>query len=150
MSFNKIIIVGNLGRDPELRYTPQGSAVCNFTVATSERRKNASGEAEETTTWFRVSAWGRQAELANEFLTKGRQVYVEGRLRVEEYTDRDGKPRTSLEINATDIQFINQRGDESAQPASGAEKKPAGAKAAGQAIGAKPGGVEIQDDDIPF
>ena len=83
MSFNKLIIVGNLGRDPELRYTPQGTAVCNFTVATSERRKSASGEPEETTTWFRVSAWGRQAELANEFLTKGRQVYVEGRLRVE-------------------------------------------------------------------
>jgi single-strand DNA-binding protein len=154
MSFNKIIIIGNLGRDPELRYTPQGSAVCNFPVATSERRKNASGEQEEITTWFRVSAWGRQAELANEYLTKGKPVYVEGRLRVEEYTDRDGKPRTSLEVNATDVQFISQRGDEAAQPVghpvSNAERKPVEAKAAGQAIGAKPNAVEIQDDDIPF
>lgn len=150
MSFNKIIIIGNLGRDPELRYTPQGSAVCNFPVATSERRKNASGEQEEITTWFRVSAWGRQAELANEYLTKGKPVYAEGRLRVEEYTDRDGKPRTSLEVNATDVQFISQRGDEAAQPVSNAEQKPAGAQAAGQAFSAKPNGVEIQDDDIPF
>jgi single-strand DNA-binding protein len=150
MSFNKIIIIGNLGRDPELRYTPQGSAVCNFTVATSERRKNASGEQEETTTWFRVSAWGRQAELANEFLTKGKPVYVEGRLRVEEYTDRDGKARTSLEVNATDIQFISQRSDESAPPASNVEKKAVGAEAASQAPGAKPSSVEIEDDDIPF
>ena len=153
MSFNKIIIVGNLGRDPELRYTPQGTAVCNFTVATSERRKNASGEQEETTTWFRVSAWGRQAELANEFLTKGRQVYVEGRLRVEEYTDRDGKPRTSLEINATDIQFISQRSDDAAPSTGGVEKKAAATKAASHAPTAKqsaPSGIDIQDDDIPF
>jgi single-strand DNA-binding protein len=147
MSFNKIFLVGNLGRDPELRYTPQGLAVCNFSVATSERRKGASGEPEEITTWFRVSAWGRQAELANEYLTKGRQVYVEGRLRLEEYTDREGNPRTSLEVNATDIQFIGQRGDEAAPPAAaGAEKKPAAAKAAG----AKAAEVEIADDDIPF
>lgn len=156
MSFNKIIIIGNLGRDPELRYTPQGSAVCNFPVATSERRKNASGEQEEITTWFRVTTWGRQAELANEFLTKGKPVYVEGRLRVEEYTDRDGKPRTSLEVNATDVQFISQRGDEALPPpVVNTGQKPAGAqaagaKAAGQAPSTKPNAVEIQDDDIPF
>jgi len=159
MSFNKIIIIGNLGRDPELRYTPQGSAVCNFPVATSERRKNATGEQEEITTWFRVSTWGRQAELANEYLTKGKPVYIEGRLRVEEYTDRDGKSRTSLEVNATDVQFISQRGDEG-MPSVGhtvnnAAQKPAaaqaaGAKAAAQAPSAKPQAVEIQDDDIPF
>jgi single-strand DNA-binding protein len=150
MSFNKIILVGNLGRDPELKYTPQGTAVCNFTVATSERRKNAGGELEETTTWFRVSAWGRQAELANEFLTKGRQVYVEGRLRVEEYTDREGKSRTSLEVNATDLQFIGQRGDDTSPSASSAERRPAAAKAAGQAPSPKSSVAEIQDDDIPF
>jgi len=150
MSFNKIILVGNLGRDPELKYTPQGTAVCKFSVATSERRKNASGEQEEVTTWFRVSAWGRQAELANEYLTKGRQVYVEGRLRSEEYTDREGKPRTSLEVNATDIQFIGQRGDQSTQPTGSEERKPAGAKAAGQALGSTKSSVNIEDEDIPF
>jgi single-strand DNA-binding protein len=111
MSFNKITIVGYLGRDPELRYTPQGTAVCNFSVATTEKRRNARGETEEHTLWFRVAAWGRQAEVANEYLAKGRQVYVEGRLRVEEYTDRDGNPRTSLEVNASDIHFLGQRGE---------------------------------------
>ena len=150
MSFNKVILIGNLGRDPELKYTPQGTAVCKFTVATSERRKGASGEQEETTTWFRVSAWGRQAELANEYLTKGRQVYVEGRLRLAEYTDREGKPRTSLEVNATDIQFLGQRGDDTTPPAAAAERKPVAVKAAGQAAGPGKGGVSVQEDDIPF
>ena len=111
MSFNKITIVGYLGRDPELRYTPQGTAVCNFSIATTEKRKNARGEKEEHTIWFRVTAWGRQAELAAEYLAKGRQVYVEGRLRLEQYTDRDGNPRTSAEVNASDIQFLGQRAD---------------------------------------
>jgi single-strand DNA-binding protein len=111
MSFNKITIVGYLGRDPELRYTPQGTAVCNMSIATTEKRRDASGETEEHTIWFRVTAWGRQAELAAEYLAKGRQVYVEGRLRREEYTDREGIQRTSLEVNASDIQFLGQRAD---------------------------------------
>ena len=113
MSFNKITIVGYLGRDPELRYKSQGTAVCNFSVATTEKRKNARGEQEEHTIWFKVAAWGRQAELAAEYLAKGRQVYVEGRLRLEQYTDRDGNPRTSAEVNASDIQFLGQRADTS-------------------------------------
>lgn len=114
MSFNKIIIVGYLGRDPELKHTPQGTAICKFSVATTERRKNAQGEPEETTTWFRVTVWGRQAELANEYLSKGRQVYVEGRLRLEEYIDREGHTRISPEVTASDLQFLGQRNDDSA------------------------------------
>ena len=106
MSFNKIILVGNLGRDPELRYTPQGTPVCSFSMATNERRKDKTGEMQDHTTWFRVTLWNRQAETASQYLQKGRPVYIEGRLRVEEYTDRDGKPRHSLEVNATDMQFI--------------------------------------------
>jgi single-strand DNA-binding protein len=115
MSFNKITIVGYLGRDPELRYTPQGTAVCKLSVATTERRKNVAGQPEEHTTWFRVTVWGRQAELANEYLSRGRQVYIEGRLRLEEYTDREGKPRISPEVNASDIQFLGQRSDATGQ-----------------------------------
>lgn len=111
MSFNKITIVGYLGRDPELKHTPQGNAVCKFSVATTERRKNSQGEPEETTTWFRVTVWGRQAELANEYLSKGRQVYVEGRLRLEEYVDREGHTRISPEVTALDLQFLGQRND---------------------------------------
>jgi single-strand DNA-binding protein len=109
MSFNKIILVGNLGRDPELRYTPNGNAVCSFSMATNERRKDKTGEFSDVTTWFRVTLWGKQAETASKYLTKGRPVYIEGRLRTEEWTDRDGKSRTSLEVQATDMQFIGTR-----------------------------------------
>jgi single-strand DNA-binding protein len=120
-SFNKIIIVGYLGRDPELRYTPQGTAVCHFTVATTEKRKDRAGDAQDVTTWFRITAWGRQAELSHEYLAKGRQVYIEGRLRSEGYTDRDGNQRTSLEVNANDIQFLGSSNGSNGRAAAGAE-----------------------------
>jgi single-strand DNA-binding protein len=143
-SFNKITIVGHLGRDPELRYTPQGTAVCNFSVATSEKRKDKTGEMQDHTTWFRVSVWGRQAEVANQYLTKGKPIYIEGRLRQEEFTDKDGKARTSLEVMATDLQFIGSRGDDAASGHSG---EAASAKAAGKS---DPVDRAITDDDIPF
>lgn len=139
MSFNKITIVGNLGRDPELRYTPQGTPVCSFTVATNERRKDRAGEMQDVTTWFRVTLWGRQAETASQYLTKGRPIYVEGRLRVEEWTDRDGRQRYTLEVHATDMQFIGGgRGEEGAAP------QPRAAAPADQPE------AELSDDDIPF
>jgi len=107
MSFNKIIVIGNLGRDPELRYTPQGDAVCDFSIATNEKKRDKAGELQDITTWFRVTLWRKQAENASKYLTKGSPVYIEGRLRVEEWTDKDGKTRYNLEINATDMQFIS-------------------------------------------
>jgi len=110
MSFNKITVVGNLGRDPELRYTPQGQAVCNFSVATSEKKRDKAGEMQEVTIWFKVTTWGKQAETASKYLSKGRPVYIEGRLRVDEWTDRDGKNRYTLEVNATDLQFLGTGG----------------------------------------
>ena len=115
MSFNKITIVGNLGRDPELRYTPQGNAVCNFSVATNEKKKDKAGDLQDVTTWFRITLWGKQAENASKYLTKGSPIYVEGRLRVEEWTDRDGGQRYTLEVQATDMQFISggSRGEDS-------------------------------------
>jgi single-strand DNA-binding protein len=119
MSFNKIIIVGNLGRDPELRYTPQGNAVCSFSVATNEKRKDKNGELQDVTTWFRITLWNKQAENASKYLTKGRPVYIEGRLRIEEYTDRDGNNRQSLEVTATDMQFIGSRGDDNMSASAG-------------------------------
>src|SRR5437763_10633808 len=142
MSFNKIILVGNLGRDPELRYTPQGTPVCSFTMATNERRKDRAGETQDVTTWFKVTLWGRQAETASQFLTKGRPVYIEGRLRVEEWTDRDGRQRYTLEVHATDMQFLGGGGRaEDAGPAT------AKAATAGEPM-QEPG--ELTDDDIPF
>src|SRR5262245_9891757 len=143
-SFNKIVIVGYLGRDPEIRYTPQGTAVCNFSIATTEKRKDRAGEAQDVTTWFRVSAWGRQAEVANQYLSKGKQVYVEGRLRQEEYTDRDGARRQSLEVNATDIQFLGTRAD----GAPGAPPHQSSGMGGPGDIDSGPGGRG--DDDIPF
>ena len=141
MSFNRIILVGNLGRDPELRYTTQGTPVCSFSVATNERRKDKTGEWQDHTTWFRVTLWGRQAETASQYLQKGRPIYIEGRLRVEEWTDRDGRPRYGLEVHATDMQFIGPaRGDE-----------PLAERAASAGAGAGP--VEqpdLSDEDVPF
>jgi single-strand DNA-binding protein len=113
-SFNKIAIVGYLGKDPELRYTPQGIAVCNINVATTERRKDSrTGEPQDITTWFRVTLWRRLAEIVNQYLAKGKQVYIEGRLRQEEYTDRDGVKRTSLAVDATDLHFLGTKDDDS-------------------------------------
>ena len=111
-SFNKITIVGYLGRNPELRYTPNGTAVCDFSMATSEKKGDA-----DVTTWFKVTVWGKQAEVANQYLTKGTQVYIEGRVSLREYTDRDGNKRTSLEVNATDMKFIGARGEAKAASA---------------------------------
>lgn len=140
MSFNKIILVGNLGRDPELRYTPQGTPVCSFTVATNEKRKDKAGEAQDQTTWFRVTLWGRQAETASQYLTKGRPIYVEGRLRLEEWTDRDGKQRYTLEVHATDMQFIGGgRGDDAPSMGSRSSAPDTSAPEA-----------DLSDDDIPF
>ena len=111
MSFNKIIIVGNLGRDPELRYTPQGTAVCNFSMATNEKRRDKSGEMQDITTWFRITLWNRQAENASKYLQKGSSVYIEGRLKLDEWTDRDGNTRQTLDVTATDMQFLGGRQD---------------------------------------
>ena len=146
MSFNKIILVGNLGRDPELRYTPQGTPVCNFTLATNERRKDRAGETQDVTTWFRVTLWGRQAETASQYLTKGRPVYIEGRLRVEEWTDREGKARHTLEVHATDMQFIGMRGDDGGGQSPGRSDS-GNASSTGRGTAPEP---DITDDDIPF
>ena len=147
MSFNKIIIVGNLGKDPELRYTPQGTAVCSFTVATNEKRRDKAGEMQDVTLWFRVTLWERRAEAASKYLTKGSQVYIEGRLRVDEWTDRDGNNRYTLEVQATDMQFIG----------GGARQDDYSGENAGEAEFAGPANppprtasAQNVDDDIPF
>jgi single-strand DNA-binding protein len=160
MSYNKIILIGNLGRDPELSYTPQGTAVCKFSVATNERRRDKSGEQQDITTWFRVSAWGKQGENVSRYLTKGRKVYVEGRLHVEEWTDRDGKPRQSLEVNASEVQFIDGPGgggvegipvrsqQGGAAPSGGGGQQPRSGGGGGRPPA--PEGGDIEDDEIPF
>jgi len=148
MSFNKVIIVGNLGRDPELRYTPQGTAVCNFSVATTEKRRDKSGDFQDVTTWFRVTLWEKKAEVAAKYLQKGKPVYIEGRLKIDEWTDRDGNNRYTLDVTATDMQFIGGASDRDSSysqdgPDMEAVEPPSSAASAAA-------GGNTADDDIPF
>ena len=108
---NKAILVGNLGRDPELRHTPNGQAVVNFTLATSENWTDKNGERQERTEWHRIVVWGKTAEMCNQYLSKGRTVYIEGRIQTREWEDKDGNKRYTTEINAQTVQFIGPRTD---------------------------------------
>jgi single-strand DNA-binding protein len=153
MSFNKIILVGNLGRDPELRYTPQGLAVCDFSMATNERKKDKSGEYHDVPTWFRVTLWRNQAENASKYLKKGSPVYIEGRLSQEEWQDREGNTRFTLAVQATEMHFLGSgsRNDdfgndgETPQFAGPANESSSAAGSAGSAAA-----PAASDDDIPF
>ncbi len=151
MSFNKITIIGNLGRDPELRYTPQGDAVCNFSVAVNDKKRDKGGDLQDVTTWFRVTLWRKLAENASKYLTKGKQVYIEGRLHVEEWTDRDGKNRYTLEVTATDMQFLGGRSDESESAGNFEQSYSSNDDFGGGGgnAGTKTASVAT-DDDIPF
>lgn len=151
-SINKVIIVGNLGRDPESRYMPSGEQVTSIAVATTDRwRDKASGEQREATEWHRVSFFGKLAEIAGQYLRKGSQVYVEGRLRTRKYTDRDGIERYATEIIADTMQMLGSRPgagepmeDRSSaprQPSSGGNQRPAPSRAPN---------LSDMDDDIPF
>lgn len=140
--FQKLIIVGNLGRDPEMRYMSDGTAVTNFSVATNRRWTDRStGQPVNETTWFRVSVWGKQAEAANQYLSKGRRVLVEGRLRPDDnggprtYTGNDGIVRASFEVHAESVQFLSGREDEGGYVPAGDYQGSAAAQ---------------EEDDIPF
>ena len=133
-SVNKVILIGNLGSDPEIRYTPGGAPVANFSVATSEQWTGKDGEKGERTEWHRIVAFGRLGEICGEYLAKGRQVYVEGRLQTRSW-EKDGVTRYSTEIVASDVQFL-------------------GGKDSGESVSApnvsEPSGAAPEDDDIPF
>jgi len=121
-SVNKAIIIGNLGRDPEIRYTESGQAVANFSVATSEKFKDKQGEQQETTEWHRIVVWGKQAENCAQYLAKGRSVYVEGNLQTREWQDKDGGKRQTTEIRAQRVQFLGGR--ESGGDSGGTQPRP--------------------------
>ena len=110
-SLNKVILIGNLGADPEVRYTASGSTVANFRIATSEQWNDRNGERQERTEWHRIVVWGRQAETCGEYLRKGRSVYVEGRIQTREWEDKDGNRRWTTEINADRVLFLGGRGE---------------------------------------
>ncbi len=139
---NKVILIGRLGQDPEVRYTPDGTAVANFSIATSEEWKDKnSGEKKERTEWHKIVAWRRLGEICGEYLSKGRQVYIEGRIQTRSWDDKDGNKRYTTEIIATDVQFLGGRdSNNGAGPSRGAPDT---------------GGPDLsspgpQDDDIPF
>src|SRR5688572_21032685 len=148
-SVNKVIIVGNLGADPETRFLPSGEAVCNLRVATTDRWKDkTSGEMKEATEWHRVAFFGRLAEVAGEYLKKGSQVYVEGSLRTRKWQDKDGQDRYSTEIRGDVMQMLGRRegGGEPREPAMEAK----GAEAKGPAPKKPAGKFDDLEDDIPF
>jgi single-strand DNA-binding protein len=143
MSYQKIIVTGNLGRDPEMRYTPSGQAVTSFSVAVNESYTSANGEKVKKTIWFRVTAWGKQAEICNQYLKKGQMVLVDGRINADPntggpkvWTKQDGSTGSSFEITASTVRFLSSRGDNEGGPVSGG------------------GGMEMAElppeDDIPF
>ncbi len=108
---NKVILIGNLGRDPELRYTANGQPVANFSIATTESWNSKAGERESRTEWHRIVAWGKLAEICGEYLAKGKQVYIEGKLQTREWEDREGNKRQTTEIVARELQMLGRRGD---------------------------------------
>jgi single-strand DNA-binding protein len=157
-SVNKVILIGNLGRDPEVRYAPSGAAICNVTIATSRQWKDkTSGERQEETEWHRVVFYDRLAEIAGEYLKKGRPVYVEGRLKTRKWTDKDNVERYTTEIVADQMQLLGSRegmgGGDEGGARSGGESRPAPRPAppAAQKPAAKSStGFDDMDDDIPF
>jgi single-strand DNA-binding protein len=112
MSVNKAILVGNLGKDPELRYTPSGTAVCTFSLATTERFKNKQGEQQDKTEWHNIVVWAGLAEICGKYLTKGKQVYIEGRIQNRSYDDRDGNKRYISEVVASEMQMLSRAGEQ--------------------------------------
>jgi len=141
-SLAKVILIGNLGRDAELKKTPSGTSVLEFSIATNERWNDREGNSQEHTQWFRVSLWGRRADALAQYLQKGKQVYVEGKLRARTYQGNDGQTRVSLDVRADDIQLLGTRADAGAWGAPSQGVAPPDEPAAG--VG------EPADDDIPF
>jgi len=136
-SVNKAILIGNLGKDPELRYTPGGQAVTNFSIATAERWKDKDGQNQQRTEWHNIVAWGRQAEVANEYLKKGSPVYIEGRIQTRSWEDKDGNKKYITEIVTRRLQLLGRRGPEEGEIPSPPEAETPDS----------PGGEE---DDLPF
>ena len=145
-SVNKVILVGNLGRDAELRYTPGGAAVAKFSIATTEVWNDKGGQRQERTEWHNIDLWGKQAESLSEYLVKGKQVYVEGRLQTDEYTDKEGNKRKSTKVRCDRVVLLGGGGGRSAGMARGGGADDVSPRAPS----AEPSADPITDDDIPF
>ena len=147
-SVNKVILIGNLGADPETRYLPSGDAVTNIRIATTEKWRDKGGEQQEHTEWHRIAFFGKLAEIAGEYLKKGSPVYVEGRIRTRKWQDKEGQDKYSTEIVAQGMQLLGSRGGSAGESAA---REPATAGAgASRPPAKKSGGFDQMDDDIPF
>ena len=150
-SVNKVTIIGNLGRDPENRYLPSGEQVTSIAVATTDRwRDKATGDMKEQTEWHRISFFGKLAEIAGQYLKKGSQVYVEGRIRTNKYTDRDGVERYQTQIIADTMQMLGSKQDGSTQPAGTKQPAQHNSYAEAKQTGRRPAQPTDDDSDIPF
>ncbi|MBA2753612.1 MAG: single-stranded DNA-binding protein [Chloroflexia bacterium] len=152
---SKVILIGNLGRDPETRYTPSGVMNVQFSIAVSRRYTDSSGQQQEQTSWFRITGWGKLAETMDGltqrgWLTKGKQVYVEGRLEAREYQDQAGQTRTSLDVNATELQLLGQRGDSEGGFGGGASGSGGGSRGRSGDDNGGQGDGPSDMDDVPF
>lgn len=148
MSVNKAILVGNLGKDPELRYTPSGTAVCTFSLATTEKYKDKSGQMQDKTEWHNIVVWAGLAEICGKYLTKGKQVYIEGRIQNRSYDDRDGNKRYISEIVASEMQMLSRTGEQGGGGGGGGGSRPAAAASQGSSRDDE--SPFNPDDDIPF
>lgn len=144
MSVNKVILVGNLGRDAELRYTPGGAAVANFSIATTEKWNDKAGQRQEKTEWHKVVLWGKQAEGVSEFLVKGKQVYVEGRLETRKWTDKDGNDKYTTEVKADRVTLL---GGGPAREGGGTRTRASDSPAVHDESGPQ---APLTDEDVPF
>ncbi|MFH1891977.1 MAG: single-stranded DNA-binding protein [Candidatus Zixiibacteriota bacterium] len=140
-SVNKVILIGNLGRDPEIKYTPSGQAVTKFSIATTERFKDKNDEQQERTTWHNIVAWGRQAEISKEYLSKGSPVYIEGRIDNRSYEDKEGNKRYISEIVVQRLQLLGRKGESSGSSYDQSTPPPPSDF---------PDGGSGDDDDLPF
>ena len=156
---NKVILVGNLGKDPEVRYTPGGQAVANFTIATNENWTDKQGQKQERTEWHRIVVWGKAAELCGEYLSKGRQVYIEGRLQTREWTNKEGVKQYTTEVVANPVGGVvflsggdrgQGRGASRGGGAAPADDFGAPPPGMDEGSGQSPGGAKTAEDDIPF
>ena len=143
-SLNKVMLIGNLGKDPEVRYTASGQAVASFSLATSEKFKSKTGEWEELTEWHNITLWGKLAEIAGEYLAKGKTVYIEGRLQTRKWQDKNGNDRYTTDIVGDKMQMLSGKGERRGGEAGSA---PAGGGSGGGSSYEEP---PFQDDDIPF
>ena len=150
MSLNKVLLIGNLGRDPEVRFTPGGKAVARFSIATSETWSDQEGQKQERTEWHNIVVWGKQAESCGQYLSKGRQVFIEGQIRSRQYDDKEGVKKYITEVNAQRVQFLGG-GAGGARGAGGGTPSGAGGGGGGFSGGGGDGPPPMpEDDDVPF